>query len=84
MAGAGTEHRRWVGAALAASALAFLATVAFNVPLNDALSGEGSYGALREEFEDPWVVWNGVRAGLLTVALGSPTRALMKISPSGV
>lgn len=80
----GGPGRRWVWAAFTASALAFLVTVAFNVPLNDALTGDGSYGALREEFEGPWVVWNGVRAGLLTVALGSLTRALTKISPSGV
>ncbi|MEU5045957.1 anthrone oxygenase family protein [Streptomyces griseorubiginosus] len=71
----GGPHRRWVWAALTTSALAFLVTVAFNVPLNDALTGAGSYGALREEFEDPWVVWNGVRAGLLTVALGLLVKA---------
>ena len=76
--------RRWVWAAFTASALAFLVTVAFNIPLNDDLTGDGSYGALREEFEDPWVAWNVVRAGLLTVASGCLTRALMKISPSGV
>lgn len=80
----GGAHRRWVWAAFAASALAFLVTVVFNIPLNDGLTGNDSYGALREEFEDPWVAWNVVRAGLLTVSLGSLTRALMKISPSGV
>ncbi|MFC8364786.1 DUF1772 domain-containing protein [Streptomyces griseorubiginosus] len=80
----GGPHRRWVWAALTASALAFLVTVAFNIPLNDALTDDGSYAALREEFEDPWAVWNGVRAGLLTVASGCLARALTKISPSGV
>ncbi|MGX1369673.1 putative membrane protein [Streptomyces canus] len=73
----GRGRRGWVWTALLASALAFLVTVAFNVPLNDALAGTGSYGALREEFEDPWVAWNVVRAVLLTVSLGCLTRALM-------
>jgi len=78
----GRGHRRWVWAALALSALAFLVTVAFNIPLNDALTGDGSYGALREDFEDPWVVWNGVRAGLLTVALGLLVKATGKAGAS--
>ncbi|MER6494915.1 DUF1772 domain-containing protein [Streptomyces griseorubiginosus] len=78
----GGPHRRWVWAALTTSALAFLVTVAFNIPLNDALTGDGSYGALREEFEDPWVVWNGVRAGLLTVALGLLVKATGKAGAS--
>lgn len=69
-------------AALALSALAFLVTVAFNIPLNDALARGGDPGALREQFEDPWVAWNAVRAVLLTGALGC--LASGKISPSGV
>lgn len=71
----GSRHRWWVWAALAASALAFLVTVVFNVPLNDDLARGGDPGALREEFEDPWVAWNVVRAVLLTVALGLLVKA---------
>jgi uncharacterized membrane protein len=71
----GSRNRWWVWAALVASALAFLVTVVFNVPLNDDLAGGGDPGALREEFEDPWVAWNVVRAVLLTVALGLLVKA---------
>ncbi|MEU0029957.1 anthrone oxygenase family protein [Streptomyces sp. NPDC006335] len=71
----GRAHRRWVWAALAASVLAFLVTVVFNVPLNDDLASDGDPGALREEFEDPWVAWNVVRAVLLTVAMGLLVKA---------
>ncbi|MER6284338.1 DUF1772 domain-containing protein [Streptomyces sviceus] len=71
----GRGYRRWVWAALAASALAFLVTVVLNVPLNDALARDGDPGALREEFEDPWVAWNVVRAVLLTVTLGLLVKA---------
>ncbi|MET7735062.1 anthrone oxygenase family protein [Streptomyces sp. NPDC005402] len=66
----GRDDRRWVWAALATSALAFLVTVVFNVPLNDGLMKNGDPGALREEFEGPWVAWNVVRTVLLTVTLG--------------
>jgi uncharacterized membrane protein len=64
-----------VWAALALSALAFLVTVVFNIPLNDAIMKNGDPGALREEFEDPWVAWNVVRAVLLTGALGLLVKA---------
>ncbi|MFJ3227201.1 DUF1772 domain-containing protein [Streptomyces sp. NPDC086783] len=75
--------RGWVGAALLAYALAFLVTVAVNIPLNDALADAGDPAkiadpaAVREEFEDPWVAWNVVRALLSTVALGCLARALV-------
>ncbi|MFE0256968.1 DUF1772 domain-containing protein [Streptomyces sp. NPDC059010] len=88
----GEPYRRWVWAATAAYALAFVVTVAFNIPLNDGLAGAGDPGALREEFEGPWVVWNGVRGALSTVASGCLARALVgygrgrsvSLSPSGV
>ncbi|MDC0772764.1 anthrone oxygenase family protein [Streptomyces sp. HD] len=73
----GEPYRGWVWTATAAYGLAFLVTVAFNIPLNDGLAGVGDAGALREEFEGPWVVWNGVRGVLSTVALGCLARALM-------
>ncbi|NEB04812.1 anthrone oxygenase family protein [Streptomyces sp. SID13726] len=66
----GRDHRRWVWAALATSLLALLVTVVLNIPLNDGIMENGDYGALREEFEDPWVAWNVVRAVLLTVTTG--------------
>ncbi|WP_369169729.1 DUF1772 domain-containing protein [Streptomyces sp. R28] len=73
----GAPYRWWVWAAVAAYGLAFVVTVGFNIPLNDGLAGGGDPAALREEFEDPWVAWNGVRAGLSTVALGCLGRALV-------
>ena len=71
----GGAGRRWVWAACTASALAFLVTVAFNSPPTAPHTRHDSYGTLREEFEDPWVAWNAVRAGLLTVSLGLLVKA---------
>ncbi|WP_240467485.1 anthrone oxygenase family protein [Streptomyces salinarius] len=72
---AGWQSRRapgrwWVWAGATAYALAFLVTVAGNVPLNDALARSGDPAALRERFEDPWLAWNAVRAALSTLATG--------------
>lgn len=64
----GRPGRWWIWAGAAAYALAFLVTVAGNVPLNDALARPGDPAALRERFEDPWVAWNVVRAALSTAA----------------
>ncbi|MFJ8791197.1 DUF1772 domain-containing protein [Streptomyces sp. NPDC102462] len=73
-----TPAARWARAGLAAYALAFLVTVAFNVPLNDALAAAGTpAAALRDRFEDPWVAWNAVRALLSTAATACLTRALV-------
>ncbi|MFE5819376.1 DUF1772 domain-containing protein [Streptomyces sp. NPDC056479] len=89
----GAPYRWWVWGALVAYGLAFLVTVAFNIPLNNGLEGGGDPAALREEFEDPWVAWNVVRAVLSTVAMGCLGRALVgygrtgrrpaSVSPSG-
>ncbi|MEU1404472.1 anthrone oxygenase family protein [Streptomyces sp. NPDC005728] len=73
----GSASGRWVWAALAAYALAFLVTLAFNIPLNNALAGKGTPASLREHFEGPWVTWNVVRTALSTAALACLTRALM-------
>ena len=73
----GQPYRWWVWAALAAYALGFLTTMAFNIPLNDDLANMTDPTAAREHFEDPWVAWNVVRAGLSTVALGCLARALV-------
>ncbi|MFF8864679.1 DUF1772 domain-containing protein [Streptomyces sp. NPDC015139] len=74
----GSAGGRWAGAALVAYTLAFLVTVAFSIPLNDALAGGGTPASLREHFEGPWVAWNVVRAVLSTVALGCLARALLR------
>lgn len=62
--------RWWVWAGATAYALTFLVTVGGNIPLNDALTHTGDPAALREQFEDPWVAWNVVRATLSTLATG--------------
>ncbi|MFF2962084.1 DUF1772 domain-containing protein [Streptomyces sp. NPDC057963] len=73
--------RRWVLAALAAYTVAFLLTSGVNVPLNNALAHAGDPAriadpsAVRERFEDTWVVWNAVRAVLCTAALALLLRA---------
>ncbi|MFE1797882.1 DUF1772 domain-containing protein [Streptomyces sp. NPDC059517] len=74
--------RVWVFGALVAYGLAFLLTVVVNIPLNDGLMDAGNPAtmadpaAVREEFEDPWVAWNVVRAVLCTLALTLLARAL--------
>lgn len=69
--------RRWVWAGLTAYALAFLVTVAFNIPLNNDLASATDPTAAREHFEGAWVAWNVVRAVLSTVAAGCLARALV-------
>ncbi|MFI1437621.1 DUF1772 domain-containing protein [Streptomyces fructofermentans] len=81
--------RRWVYAALLAHGLAFLVTVALNIPLNDRLAEAGTpataagASAVREEFEDPWVAWNVVRTVLSACALGLLARALVLYGRAG-
>ncbi|MFF3658889.1 anthrone oxygenase family protein [Streptomyces olivochromogenes] len=78
-----SPHRWWVFAALAAYALAFLFTVAVNIPLNNRLADAGNPAAIadpaavRRRFEDTWVAWNVVRALLSTLALACLARALL-------
>ncbi|WP_371671106.1 DUF1772 domain-containing protein [Streptomyces sp. NBC_00289] len=69
--------RGWIWAALAAYALAFVITVAVNIPLNNALADATDPATAREKFEDTWLTWNVVRAVLSTAALGCLTRGLM-------
>lgn len=79
----GTSSYRWVLAALVLYLVAFAITSAVNVPLNDALADAGDPAKIadpagvREEFEDPWLAWNAVRALLSTVAIGLLARALV-------
>ncbi|MFJ5773652.1 DUF1772 domain-containing protein [Streptomyces sp. NPDC093094] len=73
-----TAPHRWLAwSGCAAYALAFLVTVVVNVPLNDRLaSATGSPAAARADFEDMWVLWNAVRAGLSVAGLGLLAGAL--------
>lgn len=61
--------RSWIIAALVTYALgAYVITGAVNVPLNNALeAGADSPSALRQTFEDRWIVWNHARS-ILTIA----------------
>ncbi|MET8247216.1 DUF1772 domain-containing protein [Streptomyces sp. NPDC005202] len=69
--------RWWVWTALGAYALAFLVTVAVNIPLNNDLAKAGDPATAREHFENAWVTWNVVRAVLSTLALACLARALV-------
>ncbi|MEU8974315.1 anthrone oxygenase family protein [Streptomyces monashensis] len=73
----GSAGARWVWAALLSYALVLLITMAFSIPLNNALAQAGAPASLREHFEGPWVAWNVVRAVGSTVALGCLCRALL-------
>ncbi|MES5823636.1 anthrone oxygenase family protein [Streptomyces sp. RG80] len=75
--GRGQPYRRWVWAGLLAYALAFLVTVAFNIPLNNDLDSATDVSAVRDDFETAWVAWNAVRAVLSTVAMGFLARGLV-------
>jgi uncharacterized membrane protein len=63
--------------------VALLVTAAVSVPLNDDLAQAGDPGriadlaAVREDYEDPWVVWNAVRTVASTAALGCLVYALV-------
>nr|WSY54522.1 DUF1772 domain-containing protein [Streptomyces sp. NBC_00886] len=73
----GRPYRMWVWAGLAAYALAFVVTVAFNIPLNNDLANTADVAVARDHFESVWVGWNVVRAVLSTVATGCLARALV-------
>jgi uncharacterized membrane protein len=74
---------RWTLAALLLCGVALLVTAAVSVPLNDDLAQAGDPGriadlaAVREDYEDPWVVWNAVRTVASTAALGCLVYALV-------
>jgi uncharacterized membrane protein len=70
-----TPRGRWATAALVLYVLVFVVTSAANVPLNNELAAAGAPdripdpAAVRENFEDPWALWNTVRTVLTTAAL---------------
>ncbi|MBC9718202.1 DUF1772 domain-containing protein [Streptomyces sp. TRM66268-LWL] len=73
---------RWVLAGLLLYVGVFVVTSGASVPLNDQLAAAGdpakiaSPGAVREDFEDPWVLWNLVRCLLNVAAVVCLSRAL--------
>ena len=66
------EVLRWILIGLALSVLGFVVTMVLNVPLNDDLAAAGDpsritdMAAVRHDFLGPWVVWNVLRAVLIT------------------
>jgi len=74
---------RWVVAAFVLYAIAFLATFAFNIPLNNELADAGDpgqiddLGSVRDDYYTPWVAWNIVRTVASTAALACLARALV-------
>lgn len=73
------DAKRWIWIALALYTITLITTFAINIPLNDDLDAASlaNAAAAREDFEDPWVVWNIVRTVLATAALGALGRALV-------
>jgi uncharacterized membrane protein len=74
----------WVAAALVLYLFSFVATVAVNVPLNDALKAAGDpdtiadLGAVRERFDEArWAAWNLGRTLTTLGAFGCLTWALV-------
>lgn len=67
---------RWTIAGLALYTAGLLTTMGFNIPLNNTLRDAGDAaaladpGAVRRDFEDPWVAWNIVRTAASTAAAG--------------
>jgi uncharacterized membrane protein len=73
----------WIVAALVLYGVGFLITMGIHEPLNTDLVDAGDPSqvadpaAVREDFEDPWVVWHIVRTFLTTAALGALAYALV-------
>ena len=77
------ESARWIGAGLALYAVAVLVTLAVHVPLNEELKNAGDpahiqdLAAVRDDFTNPWVAWNVVRALASVAAFGCLVWALV-------
>jgi uncharacterized membrane protein len=73
----------WIVAALVLYGIGALTTMAFNEPLNMDLVDAGDPnqiadpGAVRDDFEGPWVAWHVVRTVFSVAALGSLAYALI-------
>jgi uncharacterized membrane protein len=73
----------WIIAALILYGIGALTTMGFNEPLNQDIVDAGDPsriadpGAVRDDFEDPWVAWHIVRTVLSTAALGALAYGLL-------
>ncbi|MBF6327098.1 DUF1772 domain-containing protein [Nocardia transvalensis] len=68
----------WILIALALNVVSLLITAVGNIPLNNQLAeaGGGDFAALRQQFENPWVTLNILRAVANTGAIGFLAMAL--------
>ena len=79
-----SRARAPLAAAAVLYAAAFVVTIAGNVPRNDDLEAAGppdqiaDVHQVREDFEDPWVLWNDVRTVLTTGGLVALVVALRR------
>jgi uncharacterized membrane protein len=82
--GGGGSALPWIVAALVVYVVAFAITRTVNVPLNNELDAAGApdritdLAAVRERFEDRWVVWNVLRTLAHTAAFGLLAWALVR------
>ncbi|MFI7143869.1 DUF1772 domain-containing protein [Nonomuraea sp. NPDC050022] len=86
----GRPELPWVAVALVLYIVAFVITIAINVPLNDALKAAGDpdsiadLAAVRARFDEArWVGWNLVRVLASTTAFGLLAWALVVHGKSG-
>jgi uncharacterized membrane protein len=84
IANRGTSALPWIGVALGLYVIAFVVTIAVNVPLNNALMAAGDpdhikdLAVVRERFhEGRWVAWNLVRVLTSVTAFGCLAWALV-------
>jgi uncharacterized membrane protein len=76
----GRDALPWIVAALVLYGIAFVITIAVNVPLNDAIKAatDPNFAAVRERFHEArWAGWNLVRAVTSTAAFGCLAWALV-------
>jgi uncharacterized membrane protein len=85
----GTAALPWIAAALGLYLIAFVVTMAVNVPLNDAIKNAGQpdrirdLAAVRDRFhESRWAAWNMVRVVTSTGAFGCLSWALVLLGRS--
>jgi uncharacterized membrane protein len=80
--------RHLVALAAALYFAAFAITFGISVPLNNELADAGStatitdHAAVRQAYEDPWVVWNIIRTGFATAALAVLAAAGLRVARS--
>jgi uncharacterized membrane protein len=73
----------WIVAALILYGIGVLITMGIHEPLNNDLTDAGDpsriadVAGVRDDFEDPWVVWHIVRTVFTTAALGALAYALV-------